>query len=84
MVVPARASSDLWSVAFLEITDGKLVPVVTAFASAKMASDGGVDSIDCSLTDDGGLASVGQTVEQAQPDFCSEEAVLALFGDEAD
>lgn len=83
VVVPARASSDLWSVAFLEITDGKLVPVVTAFASAKMASDGGVDSIDCSLTDDGGLAPVGQTVEQAQPDFCSEEAVLALFSNGA-
>ncbi len=79
VVVPGRASSDLWSVAFLEIAEGKLVPVVTAFASAKMASDGGVDSIDCSLTDDGALAAAGQTVEQAQPDFCLEEAVLELF-----
>lgn len=83
VVVPARASSDLWSVAFLAVTDGRLVPVATAFVSAKMASDGGADSIDCTLTDDGGLGSAGLTVEQAQQEFCSEKAVLALFGDGA-
>ncbi len=76
--VPARSSANEWGVSFYKLEAGELKPVVTADVIARGEPDK-ITSVDCTVADDGGLASTGLDAAAAQKQFCAEPSVAEIF-----
>jgi hypothetical protein len=76
--VPSRSSANEWEVAFYQLEENALQPIVTA----SVVAEGEVDNITgvaCSVTDDGGLAQTGLDLAAAKEKFCAEPSVAEIF-----
>ncbi len=76
--VPARSSANEWGISFYKLVNDTLEPILTADVIAKGEPDK-ITGVDCSITDDGGLASTGLTPEAAEAQFCAEPSVADIF-----
>jgi hypothetical protein len=75
---PGRSSANMWDVPFLKLEADELKPVLTVEVVAQGEPDK-ITGVDCSITDDGGLAATGLTAEAAKAQFCAEPVVTEIF-----
>ena len=68
-VTPARSSAAAWGTTYYIFEDNKVAPVVTA--ENTLGEDGETET--CSVVDEGGLAEIGLSLDEAQVKFCAEE-----------
>lgn len=68
-VTPARSSAASWGTTYYIFEDNKVAPVVTAETS--LGEDGETET--CTVVDEGGLAEIGLSLDEAQVKFCAEE-----------
>lgn len=78
IVVQARSSANEWAVSFYKLEADELKPVVTADVIARGEPDK-ITGVDCTITDDGGLAAASLTPEAAKTQFCAEPVVADIF-----
>jgi hypothetical protein len=78
IAVQARSSANEWSVPFFKLEGDELKPVVTADVIAR-GEPNKITGVDCTLTDDGGLASTGLDPKAAEAQFCAEPVVAEIF-----
>jgi hypothetical protein len=76
--VPSRSSANEWDVAFYKLEANALQPIVTASTVAQGEVDK-VTGVECSVTDDGGLAQTGLDLAAARDKFCAEPSVAEIF-----
>ena len=74
----ARSSANEWGVSFSKLEGEELKPILTADVTAQGEPDK-ITGVVCEITDDGGLAATGLTVEAAKAQFCSEPAAADVF-----
>jgi hypothetical protein len=77
IAVPARSSANEWGVAFFKM-QGELKLILTVDVVARGEPDK-ISGVDCTIMDDGGLASTGLTAEAAKAQFCAEPVVADIF-----
>lgn len=75
----ARSSAAAWNVDFYRFDGAALRPIVSTQVEAVPDDTGGIGSVNCSVMDAGGLASVNLTPEAAQQQFCAEPMVQKVF-----
>lgn len=80
IAVQGRSSAAEYFVTFLKLEADTLAPVATATVAAHGEPDN-ITSIDCSVTDDGGLTAAGLSFEAATTTFCAEPTVQGLVKD---
>lgn len=80
IAVQGRSSAAEYYVQFLKLEADALSPVATATVTAQGEPDR-ITGVDCSVADDGGLATAGLTLEAAKKQFCAEPAVQGLVKD---
>jgi hypothetical protein len=78
LAVPARGSANEWGISFYKLDGDAMNPIVTADVIARGEPDK-ITGQDCTLSDDGGLASTGLTLEAAEAKFCAEPVVADIF-----
>jgi len=78
IAVQARSSANEWGVSFFKLEGDELKPIVTADVTARGEPDK-ITGVDCTLTDDGGLASTGLEAKAAEAQFCAEPVVVEIF-----
>ena len=76
--VPSRSSANEWDVAFYKLEANALQPVVTASIVAQGEVDK-ITGVECSVTDDGGLAQTGLDPAAANAQFCAEPSGAQVF-----
>lgn len=76
----ARSSASSWEIGYWQMDGDDLEPVVTVSVSAEgVDADGNAINETCTVTDAGGLAEIGLTLEQAQAKFCAEDPAAGTF-----
>lgn len=80
IAVQGRSSAADYYVSFYSLTPTELKPVLTVEVSGK-GEPGKVTGVDCTLTDDGGMAELGLTDAAAKEKFCAEPTVAGLVKD---
>ncbi|MBA3069581.1 MAG: hypothetical protein FP825_14000 [Hyphomonas sp.] len=68
-MTPARGSAASWYATYYVFADNKVAPVVTA--ETTLAEDGETET--CTAVDEGGLAAIGLSLEDALAKFCAVE-----------
>jgi hypothetical protein len=74
----SRSAANIQNVAFLKIANGELSRVATVEITAQGEPDK-VTGVTCVVTDDGGLAAAGLTLETATATFCEDPLVKGAF-----
>jgi hypothetical protein len=80
IAVQGRSSAADYYVSFYTLAPEELKPVLTIEVSGE-GEPGKVTKVDCTLTDDGGLAGTGLTEAAAKEKFCAEPTVTGLVRD---
>ncbi len=75
----SRSAANIQVVEFLKLVDGKLAPIVRADITAEGEENGKVTGTTCDITDEGGMAAEGLTLEAAKAKFCEDKLVKAAF-----
>ena len=78
IAVPARSAANEWEISFFKLTPVELKPILTADVVAKGTPEK-VTGQDCTIEDDGGLASINMDPKTAQKAFCAEPVVANTF-----
>lgn len=78
IATPARSSANEWSISFYKLEGDALEPVATADITAEGEPDK-ITGTTCDVTDDGGVAAAGLTVDTAKAQFCAESVVTEVF-----
>ena len=78
LAVSSRSSANEWDVAFYKLEANALQPVVTTSIVAQGEVDK-ITGVECSVTDDGGLAQTGLDLAAAKAQFCAEPSVAEIF-----
>lgn len=78
IAAPSRSSADTWSVAFLTLEGGALVPQATVDVKAEGTPDGAVTGWTCSLQAEAQLAE-GLEAKVAEAKFCAEPIAAGIF-----
>jgi hypothetical protein len=78
IAVQARSSANEWAVEFYKLEADDLKPVATADVIAQGEPDK-ITGVECTITDDGGLAAASLTPEAARAQFCAEPVVADIF-----
>lgn len=68
-VTPARSSASAWGTTYYVFADNKVAPVVTV--ETTLGEDGETET--CTAVDEGSLAEIGMSLEEAQVKFCAAE-----------
>lgn len=76
--VSSRSSANEWDVAFYKLEANALQPIVTASTVAQGEVDK-ITGVECTVTDDGGLAQTGLDLAAAKAQFCAEPSVAEIF-----
>ena len=74
----ARSSANEWSISFYKLEGDALEPIATADITAEGEPDK-ITGTTCDVTDDGGVAAAGLTVDTAKAQFCAESVVTEIF-----